>query len=569
MAVPFEEALAEVTAPGQLFETSMRTLGATDYRCFVHAPGTLVEIFARAAGVDKTFLVYEDEEWSFDDVHEEASALGHALVQDFGVRPGDRVAIAMRNLPEWIVAFDAILSIGAISVSLNAWWTEEELDYAVGDSGCAVVVCDPERMARAHPACESRGIPIIATRTDTLVPVPPGVHRWRDVVVRGTPMPDVDVDPEDDATILYTSGTTGFPKGAVSTHRAICQALMAFACNGAIQGVVRGPSTQPSGNEPCFILIVPLFHVTGCVPVMLGCFSLQLKLVMLHRWDPDKALQLIERHRVTAFVGVPTQSWDLLESPNFDKYDTSSLVSVGGGGAPAPPRLVERIEGSFSRGRPSIGYGMTETNAFGPGNSADDYLRRPTSTGRARTSVLDVEIRDEALRALPAGERGEIWMKGPNLFRGYWGKPEATAEVLVDGWLRSGDIGRVDEEGFLYIEDRAKDMVLRAGENVYSAEVEAAIYEHPAVLEAAVFGIAHERLGEEVVCVVQLREGSQLTIDELQEHLSGHLAPFKIPTQARFVSTPLPRNPAGKFLKRELRTALFDGDGTTAAAPRT
>jgi long-chain acyl-CoA synthetase len=422
-------------------------------------------------------------------------------------------------------------------------------------------------MARAHRACEHHGATILVTRADLLVPVPPGVVRWKDVVVRGNPLPEVDVDPEGDATILYTSGTTGFPKGAVSSHRAICQSLMAFACRASLQGIVRGPSAKPTSggsNPPCLILIVPLFHVTGCIPVMLTCFSLQLKLVMLHRWDPEKALELIERHKVTAFVGVPTQSWDLLESPRFKDYDTSSLVSVGGGGAPAPPRLVERIEGSFSKGRPGIGYGMTETNAFGPGNSGDDYVDRPTSTGRARTPILEVEVRDASLRAVPVGERGEIWMKGPNLFRGYWNKPEATAETLVDGWLRSGDIGRVDEDGFLYVEDRAKDMVLRAGENVYSAEVEAAIYEHPAVHEAAVFGVPHERLGEEVACVVCLKGTATLSADELRDHLGVHLAAFKIPTQIAFTHEPLPRNPAGKFLKRELRETYFSASSPSA-----
>ena len=346
MAVVYEEALAEVTAPGQFFEMSERVFGGVSYRAFVNAPKTLVEIFAGARGSDKTFLVYEDEEWTFDDVLAEADALGHVLVHEFGVKPGDRVGIAMRNLPEWIVTFTAALSVGATSVSLNAWWTEEEIDYAAGDAGLSVLVCDPERMARAHPVCERRGITLLATRTDTLVPVPPGVVRWKEVVTRGNPMPDVEVDPESDATILYTSGTTGFPKGAVSTHRSICQALMAFGCNGALQGIVRGPNPtvqQAGSNPPCFILIVPLFHVTGCVPVMLSCFSVQLKLVMLHRWDPEKALEMIERHKVTAFVGVPTQSWDLLESPRFKEFDTSSLVSVGGGGARssrAPSRRV-------------------------------------------------------------------------------------------------------------------------------------------------------------------------------------------------------------------------------------
>jgi long-chain acyl-CoA synthetase len=311
------------------------------------------------------------------------------------------------------------------------------------------------------------------------------------------------------------------------------------------------------GRPPCFILIVPLFHVTGCVPVMLSCFGMKMKLVMMHRWEPETALRLIEAEKVTAFVGVPTQSWDLLESPAFAKYDTSSLATIGGGGAPAPVKLVDRVEKSFAGGRPTLGYGMTETNGFGPGNAGDDYVSHPTSTGRARTLIMDIEIRDEAGRPLPVGSRGEIWMKGPNLIRGYWNNPEATAQTIVDGWLASGDLGRVDEEGFLYIEDRAKDMVLRAGENVYCAEVESAIYDHPAVYEAAVFGVPHERLGEEVACVVQLKPGSDLTADDLRDFLAETLAPFKIPSRIVFTEERLPRNPSGKILKRELRESYF------------
>jgi long-chain acyl-CoA synthetase len=277
----------------------------------------------------------------------------------------------------------------------------------------------------------------------------------------------------------------------------------------------------------------------------------------MYRWDPEVALRLIEAERVTAFVGVPTQSWDMLESPSFSKYDTSSLSTVGGGGAPAPVKLVARVESSFGRGRPNIGYGMTETNAFGPGNSGDDYVSHPASTGRASFPTVDVEIRDDHGDRVPTGARGEIWMKGPNLFRGYWNKPEATAEVLVDGWLATGDLGRIDAEGFLYIEDRAKDMVLRGGENVYCAEVESAVYEHPGVYEAAVFGVPDERLGEEVACVVTRRADSDLDADELRRFLAGRLAAFKIPSRIAFSGDQLPRNPSGKILKRELREAYF------------
>jgi long-chain acyl-CoA synthetase len=311
-------------------------------------------------------------------------------------------------------------------------------------------------------------------------------------------------------------------------------------------------SAKPWPNA--FILVVPLFHVTGCIPVMLSCFAAGYKLVMMHKWDPARALELIERERVTQFVGVPTQSWDLLECPDFARRDTSSLASVGGGGAPAPPELVKRVDKSFAAARPGIGYGMTETNAYGPGNAADDYVRKPTSCGRVVPTV-ELRVTDPDGRVLGPNEVGEIWFRGPNLIRGYWNKPEATAETIVDGWLRSGDIGRIDEEGFVYVQDRAKDMVLRAGENVYCAEVEAAIYEHPDVYEAAVFGVPHERLGEEVAAALVAKPGRTIDPHALRAFLAKHLAPFKIPTRIRVHEEPLPRNPAGKILKRALRDA--------------
>ena len=559
VSLSYEEAFEQVTGEGQIFELVTETVNGVDYRVFKNTPPNLGALFAGARGSDETFMVYESERWTFDETMKSVDALADSLVNRYGVKKGDRVGIAMRNLPEWIISFAAILSIGAVSVSLNAWWTEEELDYAVEDSGLSLLIADRERVDRSHKVCHARHIPVLAVRCDTIEPVPVGVDRFEDVITLGAPMPVVEVGPDDDATILYTSGTTGFPKGAVSTHRSVLQGLMAFWANNTI-GSARSAGGAVFGGDsypPCFILIVPLFHVTGCVPVMLSCFGMRFKLVMMYRWDPEAALKLIESERVTTFVGVPTQSWDMLECPTFDQYDTSSLASIGGGGAPAPTKLVERVEGGFKRGRPNIGYGMTETNAFGPNNNGDDYVSHPTSTGRARTTIMDTEIRDDDGNVLPVGERGEIWMKGPNLIRGYWNKPEATASTIVDGWLASGDLGRIDEDGFLYIEDRAKDMVLRAGENVYSAEVESAIYEHPGVYEAAVFGVPHERLGEEVAVVIHKKAESDLDADALKEHLGDKLAAFKIPSQVIFSEERLPRNPSGKILKRELRTQFF------------
>jgi len=556
----YDEAAARVTAAGQPMEIVDQTIADVTYKVFKNAPPTLRAVFASArARGDQTFLVYEGERWSFGDVMTHVDALGASLVEHLGVKKGDRVAIAMRNLPEWVISFAATLSVGAISVSLNAWWTEDELAYAIEDSGASVVLADPERVARMTETCTRLGVRVIAVRSADDAGVPGVVERYEDVVELGTPMPKVAIDPEDDATILYTSGTTGAPKGAVSPHRAVIQALLAFGCRQFIElARAEGPPAQSAtpAYPPTLILAVPLFHVTGCIPVMLSSFATGMKLVIMYRWDAEKALQLIESERVTIFVGVPTQSWDLIESPNFHKYDTSSLASIAGGGAPAPPTLVRRVDEEFGAGRPAIGYGMTETNAYGPGNSGDDYVSHPSSAGRV-VPIMQIEVRDGDDNPVPAGQRGEICFKGPNLIRGYWNRPAETAETIVKGWLRTGDIGYLDADGFIYVEDRAKDMVLRGGENIYSAEVEAAIYEHPAVYEAAVFGVPDPRLGEEVAAAVVLKPGATLSAEELQAHVRQRLAPFKVPSLITFSTQQLPRSATGKILKRDIRTSLY------------
>ncbi len=549
----FDEATAAVTAPGQRFETTTIEIGGQPVTAFVNAPATLRQWWATARQrLDDTYLVYEDERWTFGDVMACVDGLAHALVHDLGVTKGDRVAIGMRNYPEWICGIAAITSIGAISVSLNSWWTEEEMDFALRDSGTTVLLADLERVTRAAATMADTGLRTLVVRAGTSA-LPDGARHFDDVVDRTRPMPDVEVAPDDDATILYTSGTTGRPKGAVSTHRSIVQALFGFACRGAVEKLRSAEPTSGETDGPlCFILVVPLFHVTGCVPVMMSTFAGGVKLVIMYKWDPERALELIERERVTNLVGVPTMSWDLLESPDFDRRDTSSLRSIGGGGAPAPPELVKRVESSFAQGRPSIGYGMTETNAYGPQNTGDDYVSHPRSTGRG-TPILELKVIDADGATLGPGELGEICFKGPHLIRGYWNRPDATAETIVDGWLRSGDLGRIDDDGFVYVEDRAKDMILRAGENVYCAEVEAVIYEHPDVYEAAVFGVPHDRLGEEVAAAVHLRADADLDAETLRAFLAEHLAAFKLPTLVTFHTVQLPRNASGKILKRDLR----------------
>jgi long-chain acyl-CoA synthetase len=444
-------------------------------------------------------------------------------------------------------------------VPLNKWWVTDEMEFALDDSGSSVVFVDEERLNRVQRAEGAAAATVVAVRTPG--PLPDGVLALDEILPEQARMPAVDIEPDDDVTILYTSGTTGRPKGAVSTHRAILSSLMAFAARAAV-GALREPDDgdgEGAGDdaEPtAFILCVPLFHVTGLVPIMLGGVR--------RRIEAGHDIQVGPRPRPrTGRTGAghtlhrgPDDELGPARGATFAARDTSSLRSVGGGGAPMPPELVKRIDENFVRGRPGLGYGMTETNAYGPQNAGDDFLAHPTSTGRP-VPVMDLRVTDLDGAELPAGGTGEIWFRGPMLIRGYRNRPDATTETIVDGWLRSGDIGRIDDEGFVYVSDRAKDMVLRGGENIYCAEVEAAIYEHPAVYEAAVYGIPDERLGEELACHVMVKPDVSLDAPELQSFLSGRLAAFKVPSMVTIVTEQLPRNASGKILKRELRDALL------------
>ena len=556
MAMSFDEAVAFVTGPGGPLEIIETPVEGRTQKVFAATPPSLRALWdtLRPRG-DEPFLVFEDEQWSFRRVMSSVDELGAALVQRYGVTKGDHVAIAMRNYPEWVIAYAAITSIGAVVVSLNAWWTGPELEYGLTDSEAKVIVIDDDRLERIADRLDALGVEAIVTRSSA--DLPPGAAHLADVVTEGDSLPEVAIDLDDDATILYTSGTTGHPKGAVSTHRAVLTGLLGFGCRTIVESLRHEPK-EPHPYPTAFILVVPLFHVTGCIPVMLGAALTGARLVMMHKWDPARALELIERERVTTFVGVPTMSADLLACPDFATRDTSSLQNVSGGGGPMAPDLVRRIEGSFSGARPQLGYGMTETNAYGPSNSGDDYLRKPASTGRV-VPIIDVAVIGLDGEPRPTGEIGEICFRGASLIRGYWNRPEATAEAIRDGWLHTGDLGYLDDEGFVFIVDRLKDMVLRGGENVYCAEVEAAVYEHPGVHEAAVFGLPHERLGEEVACAVQPRVGVSIDLDEMTAFLRERIAAFMLPTRWFVHEAPLPRGATGKILKRDLKDEILKG----------
>ncbi len=559
---PFEQACQAVCAPGTMFEIAEQEVMGQPTKVFALAPPSIRFLFEMAAARTDDYVVFEDDRYTMGEVLGLAGQIGSALVNELGVVKGDRVAIAMRNSPHWIASFIAVTSVGAVAVPMNAWWKADELLFALDDCGAKVVLADPPRIERLAGCADWEAAPTIVAVDDAggagSATGELAVTTLAELLTDDATMPEVEIGPDDDMTILYTSGTTGRPKGAVSTHRAVINALMAFAARSAVNELITtGSVPQPGeGPTPVFMLPVPLFHVTGLVPVMLGSMVSGARLVMTYRWDPDRALELIEREGVTHFVGVPTMSWDLLEAKTFGERDVSSLVFVGGGGSPMPPELVKRIENSFPVGRPSLGYGMTETNAYGPSTAGDDFVAHPTSTGRT-IPLVDMRVTDADGNVLPAGEEGELWFRGPNLIRGYWNRPEDTAATIVDGWLRSGDVGYVDSAGRVYVKDRIKDMVLRGGENIYCAEVEAAIYEHPAVHEAAVFGVPHERLGEEVAAVIMPREGATVSAEELGGFLGERLASFKVPSSIRIVSESLPRNASGKILKRELRDSVI------------
>ena len=552
MPLSFQQAIDQVCAPGGLFEITETEVRGVRTKVFAGTPQNLRFLYQMAAQREDEFVVYEEERWTMPEILKLSGQLASTLINKFSITKGDRVAIAMRNYPEWIAAFAAITSIGAVAVPLNAWWEPEELGFALNDSGAKVVFADTERIEKIlNSNVNTASLQIIRVRSksqDNDIAVP-----LESLLDLDSTMPEVEIDPDENATILYTSGTTGSPKGAVSSHRAILSALLGFSARAQVAELVE-PQKDPSEitQRNSFMLCVPLFHVTGLIPVMLGSFVGQSKLVMMHKWDPNRALELIEQEQVTHFIGVPTMSWDLLEAETFNLKDTSTLRSVGGGGAPMPPELVKRIDENFKRGKPGLGYGMTETNAYGPQNTGKEFLDHPTSTGRP-VPIMQLRVTDSSGKVLTAGEKGELWFNGPTIITEYWNRPEATKEAIVDGWLRSGDIGHMDEHGRVFVSDRVKDMVLRGGENIYCAEVEASIYELPEVYECSVYGVPDKRLGEKVACHIMIRPGSDLTDEQVRASLTGKIANFKIPEVITIVSDPLPRNASGKILKRQLR----------------
>jgi acyl-CoA synthetase (AMP-forming)/AMP-acid ligase II len=478
------------------------------------------------------------------------------LAGSWGVAKGDRVAIAMRNCPAWILSYMAVVKAGGIATLINGWWQADEMRHALDLSAPELIIADETRaklLKAGGCTIPTVALPIAEPLDGALAPL----------LARTDEAELPDVAPEDDATILFTSGSTGLAKGALSTHRAVTTGTYAYTLSLAVLLGIKERDKDPPPNPPRTLVNVPLFHVTGEVPVMLNSFVIGRAMVLMPKWDAGEALRLIEKETITYFVGVPTMSLELMQHPDRGRHDLSSLTDIAAGGAPRPVAHVARLEDSFRGAQPALGYGLTETNAAGCGNFWSNYHDKPASTGRAQAPIVELAILGDGDRHLPTGARGEVAIRAASNIRGYWRDEAATkAAFTADGYLKTGDIGYLDEDGYLFIVDRKKDIIIRGGENIAAQEVEAAIYAHPAVSEAAVFGVADERLGEVPVALLYCEKGG-LDADALLAFLAGRLAPFKLPARILFSERPLPKLGTGKIDKVSLR-AQYRGE---AAAP--
>ena len=546
-----------LVAPGGMLALGVHRQFDRDLPMIATAPSNLTHFFAHFCGLhaDKTFLVDGGLQGGVRLTFAQTFAAAHmaagGLIAGYGVKPGDRVAIAARNSANWVVAYMAVLMAGGVAVLLNGWWSGEELAHGVDLVDCALVLADRQRLERlaGHPI----KAPMLLIEHD----VAPAIGlaalnaKGGDATVA---LPEMSGD--DLATVLFTSGSTGVSKGAVSNHRGVVQGVFNYLAQTlAALGVLtaRGQAPDP-GQQPCALVNVPLFHVTGEIPVLLQSFAMARKLVIMPRWDVVTAMTLIEREHVTYFVGVPLMSFEIATHPDHAKYDLSSCVTFAAGGAPRPIDHVERIRRELPHAFPILGYGLTETNAIGCGNINENYLAKPGSTGVASPPLVDLAILNDAGAALPQGQVGEVSIRSVANFIGYWDNPEATAAAIMpDGYFRTGDLGYIDEDGYLFIVDRKKDIIIRGGENISCIEVESAIYAHPAILEASVFGLPHELYGEVPAAVFLAKPEAHLDAETLRAFLCEHIAAFKIPVQFWQVGEPLPRLGTEKVDKRALR----------------
>ena len=548
------EALAAEMSKEGMFELQKKTIRGNEYNVFVNVPQNLYEYFQFALiHGEWEFLAYEDESYKYQEVLNNAAGLAHVLVDQYGLKKGDAVAFSMRNYPEWIYSYMAVTSIGCVAVPLNSWWQGEELDYGITHSEAKVFIGDDERLQRLEGLVENTPRISVRCQANTFI----NTVAFEELVKPKESFPQVEIDPEDDASIMYTSGSTGYPKGVVTTHRSIINTPVAWAFLATMASQLEsdGGETFVQAESPCTLAAVPLFHVTGSHSNFLLSLVSATRIVLMYKWDPLKAIQLIEKYRVTSFSGVPTMTQDIITASEANPdTDVSSLVSLGGGGAARPPEQIKSQEKNHPTKIAGVGYGLTETNAAGTNASGKLLYDKPDTAGFPTPLIHELKIIDEEGKEVSTGETGEVCIKSASNFRCYLKNEEATTEALDSkGWFRSGDVGCLDEDGFLYIKDRIKDIVIRGGENIACLEIEAILSEHPAVLEASVFGVPDERLGENLATRIALKPGKTATETEISSFLEEKIAKFKIPSYVWFQEEELPRIASGKTAKKQMR----------------
>lgn len=556
-ATPIDELIGMLTAPNMPFATTEAEVDGRMQTVFAQQPPTLREAMMMFAGHgDKEYLVYGDTRLTFAETITKASQFAQALVNDHGIKKGDRVALAMRNYPEWVIAYMGIVASGGIAVLMNAWWKSEELDWALKDCGVTLAVTDARRAEYMMATAETLDFKIIVAR-DSFEPHE-RLSSFDEQLDGKEPMvwPDVDMLPDDLCMMLYTSGSTGFPKGAPSTHRAVISVLFNWIVI-ALCLKMQGKVSSDPDFQPVMLVAVPFFHVTGLLPVAMVSAAVGRKLIIMHKWDVEHAFQLIEKEGVTSFTGVPTMSFEFATNPIRKNYDLSTLVELGGGGAARPPEHVAIIKKEYPNSNPGIGYGLTETNAMGALLAGEEYVDRPTSTGRATPPLMSLKIVDETGQECATGERGEVCLKSVMNVTHYWNNPAATKAAFKDGWFHTGDVGYLDEEGYLYIVDRLKDIIIRGGENISSLEVEGVLHGIDGVEDVMVFSLPDKMLGE-IVGTVVVTDDPGLTREKIIAKASTHLAQYKLPAQIWITDKPLPLIASGKIDRKNIKAYYQD-----------
>jgi long-chain acyl-CoA synthetase len=568
----------KITAADSDFEVVTKERDGITYPAFASLPTSLGEMYKAAADAHASaeFLVYLDERYSFAKLHRLATTFSYVLSKECGIGKGDKVIIAMRNYPEWIVSFMGITMLGAVAVPVNAWWNEHEFAHVIKHSQASLVIVDDKRFDVLNSTLQNLKIACLIARPNQeqnqslclMTKINQFITNSRDLenslepnnslglnnkLKRSVQQQQYKVESNDIATIFYTSGSTGSPKGAVSNHESVLTALYTWLMLGSAAVIANGAGEVEPAFAPAALLTVPLFHVTGCHTLFLLSMLIGRKTVMMPYWDAALALKLIEQERVTYFNGVPTMSMELMNHPDKDNYDLDSLVDICAGGAARAPEHVRKISQLFKSGNPSCGYGLTETNALGAVNGPVEYLAKPTSAGLPTPPIVDVKIFNDENQPLPQGDIGEIAIKSISNIIGYWQDEKATLAAFSDGYFKTGDLGYLDEDGFIYIVDRIKDIIIRGGENISSLEVENAIYKHPSTLEASVFGLPDQRLGEVVGAVVCINNSEPVDEHSLQLFLAELIAHFKVPHKIWLVKQSLPRLGSGKIDKRTLK----------------